>query len=66
MKTGHDALNIAGNDSGSSKHEISSRRPSLSSKMSPGAQNNKMGPDALSTAENECGSAKHENGTRRT
>jgi hypothetical protein len=40
--------------------------PSVSPKMSSGAQNMKTQPDALVTVEIEFGRAKHENGTRRT
>jgi hypothetical protein len=40
--------------------------PSVSSKMSSGAQNMKTRLDALGTDENESGRAKHENGNRRT
>jgi hypothetical protein len=38
--------------------------PSVTPKMSMGAQNVKKGPDALGTAENESGSAKLKNRTR--
>jgi hypothetical protein len=71
MKTGHDALGNAENESGRAKHENVRRRLRYrrkrvrTPKMTAGAQNMKMGHDALSTAENESGREKRENGTRR-
>jgi hypothetical protein len=65
MKTGHDALGIDENESGSVKHEKGTQRPQYRLKTSPGVQNMKKGPNALGTIENESRSAKHENGTRR-
>jgi hypothetical protein len=62
LKTGHDALGIAGKDSGRSKHEIKSRRPRYRRKRVREG-NMKSGADALSSAENEYGRAKHENWT---
>jgi hypothetical protein len=78
MKTGADTHGTAEDESESTKREKGTRRPrypqkhvrertpSVTPKMSQGAQNLKTRPDALGTAENEFGRAKYENGTRRT
>jgi hypothetical protein len=50
MKTRHDALSTAENESGRAKLENGTRRPWYRRKMSPGAQNMKTGHDAQSTA----------------
>jgi hypothetical protein len=62
MKTGHDALGNAENESGSGKQE-NRTTPSVTPKTCLGAQNKKTTPDDLGIAENESESAKHENGT---
>jgi hypothetical protein len=66
MTKGPNTLDTAENESSvPSQYMKTEPTPSVTSKMSPAAQNMKTGPDALGNAENNSGSEKHENGTRR-